>query len=623
MTDPSVVNPFLAKYSPENRMNKYCYRHHPALACNRKTDTKLMQEIQQQLATLDPADQESISRVWAVFSAAPDDKRTLLLKGILAQCCFPQLSEVASLLDDLIRIDFVSVLPTEISYKILTYLDSSSLCKAAQVSKRWRQLADDDVVWHRLCEQHIDKKCTKCGWGLPLLEKKRLRESRRAIEARAKTVSSAASSQPSAATNDNNKRPAEEAQEQVAKRRKTRPWKDVYAERYIIESNWRHGRFKTLEFKHSQPVLTLQFDEQYLITGTFNGAINVWDIETGKLVRQMTEHLDAVSALKFDSTKIISGSYDKTLRVWSYRTGQCLSTFRGHEGKVLCLDFDGNIISSGSTDTHVRVWNFDAKTCFTLRGHKGAVNSVKIHSGSNKLYSCSDDATIRVWDLETKQCLQVLSQPGTSHAHVAQITSILPLFIDRLEEVPGDDAAAKTDDIIVDEHAVIADEQAVESDDETQRERFNSTTARRSSSNSRDATGTALASALASTTPRPAAPSSSSIYAEGSPTHILSASLDSTIKMWDVKTGHCVRTLFGHLEGVWTIAADNFRVVSGSLDKQVKVWDLQSGKTWHTFSRGANKTPITSVGLSDTRMASAGDDGVVKMLCFDDGVNLH
>jgi F-box/WD-40 domain protein MET30 len=623
MTDPSVVNPFLAKYSPENRMNKYCYRHHPALACNRKTDTKLMHEIQQQLATLDPADQESISRVWAIFSAAPDDKRTLLLKGILAQCCFPQLSEVASLLDDLIRIDFVSVLPTEISYKILTYLDSSSLCKAAQVNKRWRQLADDDVVWHRLCEQHIDKKCTKCGWGLPLLEKKRLRESRRAIEARAKAASSAASSQPLTATNDNNKRPVEEAPEQVTKRRKTRPWKDVYAERYNIESNWRHGRFKTLEFKHSQPVLTLQFDEQHLITGTFNGTINVWDIETGELVRQMTEHLDAVSALKFDSTKIISGSYDKTLRVWSYRTGQCLSTFRGHEGKVLCLDFDGNIISSGSTDTHVRVWNFDAKTCFTLRGHKGAVNSVKIHSGSNKLYSCSDDATIRVWDLETKQCLQVLSQPGTSHAHVAQISSILPLFIDRLEEVPGDDATSKTDDIVVDDHAVVADEQAIESDDETQRERFNSTTARRSSSNSRDATGTALASALASTTPRPAAPSSASIYAEGSPTHILSASLDSTIKMWDVKTGRCVRTLFGHLEGVWTIAADNFRVVSGSLDKQVKVWDLQSGKTWHTFSRGAHKTPITCVGLSDTRMASAGDDGVVKMLCFDDGVNLR
>ena len=101
----------------------------------------------------------------------------------------------------------------------------------------------------------------KMRLGAAVAEKKRLRESRRAIEARAKTVSSAASSQPSAATNDNNKRPAEEAQEQVAKRRKTRPWKDGLCRALHYQSNWRHGRFKTLEFKHSQPVLTLQFDE--------------------------------------------------------------------------------------------------------------------------------------------------------------------------------------------------------------------------------------------------------------------------------------------------------------------------------------------------------------------------
>jgi F-box/WD-40 domain protein MET30 len=36
-----------------------------------------------------------------------------------------------------------------------------------------------------MCEQHIDRKCTKCGWGLPLLEKKRLRTEKRQIQLRA------------------------------------------------------------------------------------------------------------------------------------------------------------------------------------------------------------------------------------------------------------------------------------------------------------------------------------------------------------------------------------------------------------------------------------------------------
>jgi len=83
-----------------------------------------------------------------------------------------------------LKIDFLAALPVELSYKVLGYLDTVSLCKAAQVSRRWRSLADDDVVWHHMCEQHIHRKCTKCGWGLPLLERQRLRTWRQQQEKR-------------------------------------------------------------------------------------------------------------------------------------------------------------------------------------------------------------------------------------------------------------------------------------------------------------------------------------------------------------------------------------------------------------------------------------------------------
>lgn len=80
---------------------------------------------------------------------------------------------MSSALVPLLRIDFIKNAPTEIAIRILQYLDGRSLCHAAQVSKAWKKVADDDIIWHRMCEQHIDKKCTKCGWGLPLLPNKR------------------------------------------------------------------------------------------------------------------------------------------------------------------------------------------------------------------------------------------------------------------------------------------------------------------------------------------------------------------------------------------------------------------------------------------------------------------
>ncbi|CAG8824524.1 321_t:CDS:1, partial [Dentiscutata erythropus] len=101
--------------------------------------------------------------------------RLITLEGIVSKCCLNQLAFLSDNLKSIIRIDFISVLPQEIAFHILSYLDAISLCHAAQVSKHWNRLSDDDVVWHKLCEQHIDKKCTKCGWGLPSLwnQKKR------------------------------------------------------------------------------------------------------------------------------------------------------------------------------------------------------------------------------------------------------------------------------------------------------------------------------------------------------------------------------------------------------------------------------------------------------------------
>lgn len=86
-----------------------------------------------------------------------------------------QLSHLSDSLNQIIRIDPFSLLPREVNLRILGYLDAISLGRAAQVNKSWKALADDDLLWRRMCGQHIDRKCEKCGWGLPLLERRRLK----------------------------------------------------------------------------------------------------------------------------------------------------------------------------------------------------------------------------------------------------------------------------------------------------------------------------------------------------------------------------------------------------------------------------------------------------------------
>ena len=395
-----------------------------------------MDQLQHELEDLLHSDQQAIAHVWSVFSAAPGKQRKLMLDGILTQCCFPQLSHLSKEVGSLLKIDFLSALPVEISYKVLCFLDTTSLCKAAQVSQRWRSLADDDVVWHRMCEQHIDRKCTKCGWGLPLLERKRLRASKRQIQLRATgrglnewspnitpypegasevrshmahlhqhhsllhegghqamklSVPSHAKQSPTLSNKD--------AEPDFLRPKHTIPWKQVYKDRYEVGNNWRLGRCSVKILKgHEDGVMCLQFNEaeNILATGSYDSTIKIWDLESGEEARTLTGHTQGVRTLQFDSTKLISGSLDTQIKVWNWRTGECLSTYTGHSGGVVGLHFDGQMLATGSMDHSIKIWNFPDASRFTLRGHRDWVNAVRVDSASRTLFSASDDCTIKV-----------------------------------------------------------------------------------------------------------------------------------------------------------------------------------------------------------------------------------
>ncbi|KAK9457635.1 quinon protein alcohol dehydrogenase-like superfamily [Dipodascopsis uninucleata] len=652
----AILPKFLTKHIPQRlypeshkEPRSFCYRHHPDFKCKRQADESNMDVLQRGLENLPEQDQEAITHMWSLFSAAPAYERNLILQGILSQCCSPQLSYVSSMLRDLNRIDFVSALPSEISFKILCYLDASSLCKAAQVSHRWKMLADDDIVWHRMCEQHIDRKCTKCGWGLPLLEKRRLYESKKAIEERVQKLKESELE----AEEDNKEDVAvlevpsstlkhkdsclvtkgpeitsstavtdadEAAYERAAKRLKTnsesaeqipvetsvptrltRPWKDVYSERLKVEQNWRRGRYQLKVLKgHTDGVMCLQFDHSVIITGSYDTTARVWDIETGNLLRVLSGHVRGVRALMFDDTKLITGSMDRTIRIWNYKTGECVSTLRGHTDGVVSLHFDSTLLASGSADSTIRVWNFKEKSFMTLRGHTDWVNSVFIHSETQTLFSASDDTTVRMWDLNTRECLRVfggaqgINVSPNFQGHIGQVQVVIPVKI-RSENEDDKDSDHSHDH--GSSHGLISgvdsDHSSLPDDGDFKEKHDGSSDGSETSSSQVSRTLTRRQRRLP---------------------NILTASLDNTIKLWDSNTGECVKTLFGHVEGVWGLAADNFRIVSGAHDRLVKIWDRQSGRCLHTFS--GHSAPVACVSLSDSRVASGSDDGEVRIYSF-------
>ncbi len=97
--------------------------------------------------------------------------------------------------------------------------------------------------------------------------------------------------------------------------------------------------------------------------------------------------------------------------------------------------------------------------------------------------------------------------------------------------------------------------------------------------------------------------------------HVVSASDDKTLKVWDLATGHELLTFSGHSESVIACAVtpDGTRMISASWDDTLKVWDLNSGHELLTFlghSKGVTACVVTPDG---TRMVSASDDKTLKV----------
>ncbi|GAA6061123.1 hypothetical protein JCM10212_001723 [Sporobolomyces blumeae] len=70
---------------------------------------------------------------------------------------------------------------------------------------------------------------------------------------------------------------------------------------------------------------------------------------------------------------------------------------------------------------------------------------------------------------------------------------------------------------------------------------------------------------------------------------ILSGSLDTRIKLWDVyQSGKCLRTFMGHSKAVNDVQFDNEGkgFLSSSFDRQMKLWDSETGQCKQAFSNG-------------------------------------
>ncbi|CAE6413580.1 unnamed protein product [Rhizoctonia solani] len=107
---------------------------------------------------------------------------------------------------------------------------------------------------------------------------------------------------------------------------------------------------------------------------------------------------------KFTSEDVIT-VYCSPQAVFRVRPAtRCSSTLSGHSSAILCAAFSptGSMLATGSGDNNARLWNLDTETpSHTLSGHKGWVLCVEWEPTERNLATGGHDGQVRLWEPKT------------------------------------------------------------------------------------------------------------------------------------------------------------------------------------------------------------------------------
>ena len=95
---------------------------------------------------------------------------------------------------------------------------------------------------------------------------------------------------------------------------------------------------------------------------------------------------------------------------------------------------------------------------------------------------------------------------------------------------------------------------------------------------------------------------------------LASGSFDKTIKLWNISTKQCEKTLEGHTKNVWCVAFnhDSKLLASVSEDRTIKLWDISTMNCIKTLTRHGG--PIWSVAFNGVgNMLACGNNKTINL----------
>jgi len=148
---------------------------------------------------------------------------------------------------------------------------------------------------------------------------------------------------------------------------------------------------------------TIFANDTRVMTWGNNSAALIWDLETGKLIKRMKHESWLKGATLFaNETRILTWSRDGSARVWDAITGKAVSNLMKHDKQIWSAAFFANDrrVLTWSEDGTWQIW--DAETGRAISApmeNESSVHGAVVFAGNTRVLSVSEEGTARVWDI--------------------------------------------------------------------------------------------------------------------------------------------------------------------------------------------------------------------------------
>lgn len=270
-------------------------------------------------------------------------------------------------------------------------------------------------------------------------------------------------------------------------------------------------------------------DGQWLVSGSEDTTMRVWEFVTGKEFNTLLGHSEFVRSVTISPDgKMIASASGEIIKLWELSTGEEIRTLTGHAELIQRIAFspDGKMLLSGGNDKMMKFWNpHSGEEIRTLPG-ANLIDAVLFSPNGEMFLSCDRDFNIKLWNVETGEEIRTFS----GHSHMIRAVTFSP---------DGKTLATGSCDKTIKLWNIETGE---------------------------------LIHTLTGHSGWFAAVNSVAFTPDGR--ILASGSDDKTIKLWNTETGKTVITLSGHSKGVSSVAfsPDGQTLVSGSFDKAIKLW---------------------------------------------------